>query len=96
MVFFTWSVFFAFQAWLASSGRIARHRSTGLIGVSLATAMTILGFLASVDQMKRAAALGQADAGIAFAIVPLTGIVFLPSCLRLASPPCAMAKCTSG
>jgi hypothetical protein len=76
MVFFTWSVFFAFQAWLASSGRIARHRSTGLIGVSLATAMTILGFLASVDQMKRAAALGQADAGIAFAIVPLTGIVF--------------------
>jgi hypothetical protein len=76
MVFFTWSVFFAFQAWLASSGRIVRHRATGLIGVSLATAMTILGFLASVDQMKRAAALGQADAGIAFAIVPLTGIVF--------------------
>jgi hypothetical protein len=76
VVFFTWSVFFAFQAWLAASGRIARHRSIGLVGVSLATAMTIFGFLASVDQMKRAVAVGQTEAGIAFSIVPLTGILF--------------------
>ena len=76
IVFFAWSVFFVFQAWLASSGQIARHRSVGLVGVSLATAMTIFGFLAAVASMKRAVAVGQADAGIAFSIVPLSGILF--------------------
>jgi hypothetical protein len=74
MVFFAWSIFFVFQAWLASSGQVMRHRSVGLIGVSLATAMTIFGVLAAIASMKRAAAIGQADAGIAFSIVPLTGI----------------------
>ena len=76
IVFFTWSVFFVFQAWLASSGQIARHRAVGLIGVSLATAMTIFGFLVAVASMKRAVAVGQTDAGIAFSIVPLSGILF--------------------
>jgi hypothetical protein len=76
MLFFTWTLYFAFQTWLAASGRTARHRTIGMIGISLATAMTILGFLAAVDAMKRSAALGLTDAGIAFAIVPLSGILF--------------------
>jgi hypothetical protein len=76
LLFFTWTLFFAFQTWVAASGHIARHRELGMIGVSLATAMTIMGFLASVHIMTRAAAMGQADAGIAFAIVPLSGILF--------------------
>ena len=76
MLFFTWTLYFAVQTWLAASGRIARHRTIGMIGVSLATAMTIFGFLAAIDAMKRSAATGQADAGIAFAIVPLSGILF--------------------
>ena len=76
VLFFTWSVFFVFQAWLAASGKIVRHRSVGLIGVSLATAMTIFGFLVAVGSMKRSAAVGQTDAGIAFSIVPLSGILF--------------------
>src|SRR6266550_247398 len=49
MLFFAWTLYFAFQTWLAASGRIVRHRSLGVIGVSLATAMTIFGFLVSVD-----------------------------------------------
>src|SRR5438477_12767383 len=76
LLFFAWTLYFAFQTWLAASGRIVRHRSLGVIGVSLATAMTIFGFLVSVNVMKRSAALGQTDAGIAFSIVPLSGIVF--------------------
>jgi hypothetical protein len=75
IVFFTWSVFFIFQAWLAASGQVTRHRSVGLIGVSLATAMTIFGVLTAITSMKRAAAIGQTDAGIAFSIVPLSGIL---------------------
>jgi hypothetical protein len=56
--FFAWTLYFAFQTWLAASGRTARHRSLGLIGVSLTTAMTIFGFLVSVNVMKRSAAIG--------------------------------------
>jgi len=76
MIFFCWSLFFVFQTWLATSRQIARHRSVGMIGVSLATAMTIFGTLAAINAMKTSAALGLKDAGIAFAIVPLGGIVF--------------------
>ena len=47
LLFFAWSLFFVFQTWLAASGQVARHRSIGMIGVSLATAMTIFGFLVS-------------------------------------------------
>src|SRR3954466_212899 len=76
LLFFAWTLYFAFQSWLAASGNIARHRAIGMIGVSLATTMTIFGFLVAVNTMKRSAAIGQTDAGIAFAIVPLSGILF--------------------
>lgn len=76
LVFFAWTLFFVYQAWLAASGRLARHRSVGLIGISFATAMTILGALVAINQMKSAAALGLAEAGEAFAIVPLSSILF--------------------
>jgi len=76
IVFFAWSLYFVLQAWLAASGQPGRHRSAGLIGVSLATAMTIFGFLTGVTMMKRSAELGQADGGIAFSIVPWSGILF--------------------
>jgi len=84
MLFFAWTLYFAFQTWLAASGRVARHRTIGMIGVSLATAMTIFGFLAAVNAMKRSAALGLTDAGIAFAIVPLSGILFFAVIFSLA------------
>jgi len=84
LLFFTWTLYFSFQTWLAASGRVARHRATGMIGVALATAMTIFGFLVSVDVMKRAATLKLTDAGIAFAIVPLSGILFFAVVFALA------------
>src|SRR5437870_7281237 len=55
MVFFAWTLFFVIQTSLATSGQTARHRATGLIGVSLATAMTIFGTLAAINQMQAAA-----------------------------------------
>ena len=84
LLFFAWSLYFVFQSWLAASGRIANHRSIGMIGVSLATAMTILGFLVSVNAMKRSASAGLADDGIAFAIVPLSGIAYFAVVFALA------------
>lgn len=84
LLFFTWTLYFAFQSWLAASGQVMRHRTIGMIGVSLATAMTISGFLAAVNAMKRSAAIGQTNEGIAFAIVPLSGILFFAVALTLA------------
>jgi hypothetical protein len=73
---FSWTLFVVFQTWLAASGRIAWHRSLGMAGVSLATAMTIFGFLATIKLMETAAATGHTEAGKAFAIVPFTSIMF--------------------
>src|ERR1700751_3529337 len=62
IVFFAWSLYFAYQAWLPASGPVGPHPSMGIIGVSLPTAMTIFGFLAGVNSMQRSAAIGQTDA----------------------------------
>ncbi len=84
LLFFAWSLYFVFQSWLAASGKVTRHRAIGMIGVSLATAMTIFGFLVTVNAMKRAADAGLAADGIAFSIVPLSGIAFFAVVFALA------------
>jgi hypothetical protein len=84
LLFFTWSLYFVIQTWLAASGRVVNHRSLGIVGVSIATAMTMMGFLASVHVMQQAAAISQRDAGVAFAIVPLSGIAFFAVVFTLA------------
>lgn len=73
-LFFSWTLFLIYQAQLVVSGNTARHRDTGMIGVSLATAMVIFGVLAAINAAVRAIALGFADAGEAFMIVPLTAL----------------------
>jgi len=83
-LFFTWTLYFVIQTWLAASGRVLNHRSLGIVGVSLATAMAIFGFLASVHVMQHSAALGQTEAGIAFSIVPMSGIAFFAVAFVLA------------
>ena len=84
MVFFSWVLFFSFQTWLAASGKVARHRAIGMAGISFATAMTIFGTLTAINSMKTAASLGLEDEGIAFAIVPLSGILFFAVVFALA------------
>jgi hypothetical protein len=84
LLFFTWTLYVVMQSWLAASGRMVNHRSFGIAGVSIATAMVIFGFFASVTSMKNAAALGQIDAGVSFSIVPLSGIAFFAAVFLLA------------
>jgi hypothetical protein len=84
MVFFAWALFFVFQTWLAASGRIGRHRMWGFLGVSFATAMTMLGTLAAINTMKNSAAINQAYDGMSFAIVPLSGIAFFAATVAFA------------
>jgi len=75
-VFFSWSVYFVGQAWLGASGRLRSHRKVGLLGVSLATIMTLVGIGAAINRMHWAASLGQAGAGKTFSIVPILTILF--------------------
>ncbi|HET7084412.1 MAG TPA: hypothetical protein VFI23_06555 [Rhizomicrobium sp.] len=74
MVFFSWTIFFAVQTWIAATGQIARHRMVGLIGVSLATAMVILGILVAMHAMHGRAASGRPDFALRRSIVPLADI----------------------
>lgn len=84
LAFFGWSLFIVLQAWLVNTGNVARHRAVGLIGISLATAMTIFGFMAALNTMRLAAAVGMKEQGVAFAIVPLSGIAFFAVTFGLA------------
>lgn len=84
LIFFTWALFFVFQTWLAGSRQLVSHRAMGLVAISLATAMTIFGVYAAINQMRSAAALGLAEAGRAFAIVPIGSIVFFAVAFAIA------------
>ena len=84
LLFFSWTLYFIFQTWLASSGRVARHRSVGLIGVSLATAMSFFGFVVGITSVKRDTAAGMGEAARTFLIVPLSDIVFFGTLIVLA------------
>ncbi|HEY4078094.1 MAG TPA: hypothetical protein VGM26_14285 [Rhizomicrobium sp.] len=84
LIFFSWTLYYVFQTWLAATGQIARHRMTGLIGVSLATAMLIFGVMAAIHSIRGADAAGNGPLGGAFAIVPLTNITFFALLIMLA------------
>ncbi|MEP7344265.1 MAG: hypothetical protein ABI877_03315 [Gemmatimonadaceae bacterium] len=74
LLFSFWTVFFVAQTALAASGHVTRHRAVGLIGISLATSMVIVGLLAALVSLKHSIALGFGESAKAFAIVPVTGI----------------------
>lgn len=76
LVFFAWSLFLVVQTWLAASRQLASHRSMGLVGVSLATAMVIMGIMIAIHMMQASALHGRAEAGLTFAIVPIGSILF--------------------
>ena len=74
-LFFGWTLFLIYQAWLVESGSVARHRDVGMIGVSLATAMTIFGVRAAINAAKRATALHFGAGGESFMVVPLAALL---------------------
>lgn len=84
IVFFSWTLFFALQSSLPARKQVPLHRALGLVGISFVTAMTILGIMVAINQMQSALALGMADAGKAFAVVPLSSIAFFAFVFALA------------
>jgi len=66
MVCYAWIALVIYQSWLARSGRVARHRSIGLIGISLATALVMFGLMTAASSVRRT---GISDGAEAFMIV---------------------------
>ena len=72
LVFFGWTLFALAQTSLVPAGRVMLHRSVGLAGISLATVLVVLGTLAALNSLRTSVVAGQAAAGEAFLIVPLS------------------------
>ena len=84
LIFFSWTIYFVYQTWLVPAGKTTLHRSVGLIGISLATAMAIFGFLIAILSVRRDTAAGMGEAARTFMIVPLTDITVFATLITLA------------
>ena len=74
LIYFAWSIYIVYQSWLAASGQVVRHRTVGLIGVSLATAMTIFGVMVVMQFMAENAKLPGVGDGIAAVALSNVGL----------------------
>lgn len=73
-LFFSWTVLLLVQALLVANGRVDVHRALGLVGVSLATAMVVVGLAAAIQTLNTGIAAGYGDRSRAFFILPVTAI----------------------
>ena len=74
LLFSGWTIYLLLQTILAARGRIARHRSWGLLGVSLATAMVLVGFAVANAVLSARLAAGFGDRARAFHIASVSMI----------------------
>src|ERR1051326_6008372 len=77
-LFFAWTLLLLSQAPLAANGRLNHHRAWGLAGISLATAMVVIGLAAAINGLTRALAEGYGDLARPFFIIPVSAIGFFP------------------
>jgi hypothetical protein len=73
-LFSTWTLLLLSQTLLAANGRLNYHRAWGLAGISLATAMVVIGLAAAVLTLTTGLAAGYGDHSRAFLILPVSGI----------------------
>lgn len=69
---FGWTGLFVVQSSLIAQRRVARHRTIGLAGISLATATFFTGVIVAIKAMDVGIAAGGGESARAFAIVPLS------------------------
>jgi hypothetical protein len=75
LLFSLWTLFFLSQAILVANGGLRHHKAWGLAGISLATAMVIVGLAVAVAGLERRLDLGYGDAARAFAIAPISTVL---------------------
>ena len=84
VLFSAWSLFFIVQARLAGTGRIARHRAIGLVGISLASMMLIVGLATAIHSAEAHIASGFGERARSFLIVPVSTILFFATAVAIA------------
>ena len=84
LLFSAWMVYFILQTLWVATGRVARHRALGLLGISLATAMLFVGILAALHSIRLGATLGLEVQNRAFSIVPISIVVFFAATVAVA------------
>jgi hypothetical protein len=75
ILFFAWPVFFLVQASLAASARLDLHRTVGLIGIALSTAMIFAGSAALSSALNTWIRQGTEAQGRATTVVAFSGLV---------------------
>ncbi len=91
LLFSAWTLFFLAQTTFVAMGRLDRHRNWGLAGISLATAMVLVGFAAADEVLTRRLAAGFGDRARAFHIVStsmaaLFGVFFVAAIAYVRRP----------
>jgi hypothetical protein len=84
LVFFSWTAFFCVQTWLVASGQTLAHRTWGVLGISIATAMVFLVFATVVVRTNIMEAAGYGAAMRAFSWVQVSGMLFFGTVFALA------------
>jgi len=74
VLFSAWTLLLVWQSWLVATGRLARHRAFGLAGISLATAMVVVGLVAAIGTLSAGLAAGYGDRSRAFLALPISTI----------------------
>jgi hypothetical protein len=83
-LFYGWLLLFLKQTSLVASGRVARHRDLGLLGIAIATSMFFVGMGLAVIGVRQADAAGLGQTGRPFFIVPATGVTLFITLFAIA------------
>ena len=75
VLFFSWTLLNAAQAWFVATGRVFNHRNWGLLGVALATAMAVSVVLLIITGIKLSEAHGMGLPAKRFAFLSFSGVV---------------------
>jgi hypothetical protein len=81
---FAWVLFYAVQVNFVANRKMADHRSWGIAGVSLFTALAISIVLAAINTITQGAVAGFATQAAAFSIVTFSGIAIITAFITLA------------
>jgi hypothetical protein len=88
LILFSWMVYFCAQSWLIAQGKVLAHRSWGMLGISIVTALCFI--VVATVSMRNAQALmagqpaGTAHDALAFAWVSISTILFIIPVFTLA------------
>ena len=74
-LFSLWTLLLLSQTVLVAKGRLNNHRAWGLAGISLATAMVMIGLAAAIQTLNTGLAAGYGNDSRAFLILPVSAII---------------------